>query len=141
MSAPASGFQEIDYSGDVAVEAWGSTRAEMIENATRGLMGLMAWNRVETVLERRVEANAADAGALLVEWLSQVILLSATHGEIYGDVTVESASAHEARGTVRGLTARGHEEQLRFDVKAATYHDLLVEEVAGRHHCRVVFDL
>ena len=141
MKTPVPGFREIDYSGDIAVEAWGATRAQMIENATRGLLGLLAWERVAPVLERRVAASAPDAGGLLVEWLSSVILLAATHGEIYGDVSVETAGPCDASGVLRGAPARENAALLRFDVKAATYHDLLVEETGGGHRCRVVFDL
>ncbi len=138
---PVRGYEEIDYSGDVAIEARGATRAEMIENATRGLMGLMAWSRVEPVVERPVEAACADAGGLLVDWLSAVILLAATHGEIYSDVSVRAAGHDALRGTVRGAPARDHAGQLRFDVKAATYHGLQVEETGEGWRCRVVFDL
>lgn len=134
-------FLEHDHSGDVAVEAWGDTRAAMFENATRGLLGLMAWSAPASVVERAVDAAGDDAGALLVAWLSEVIRLAATHGEMYGEVRVDDVTQSRARGVLRGAGADGHAEQLRFDVKAATWHDLLVEERGGVHHCRVVFDL
>jgi len=141
VSVPAPGFREVDHSGDVAIEAWGASRAQMFENATRGLLGLMVRGPVEPVVERRVEVGAAEEAGLLVEWLSAVILLAATHGEVYGDVRVDEAGDQTARGVVRGETVDPARHDLRFDVKAATYHDLAVEENDGRHHCRVVFDL
>lgn len=133
------GYREVDWSGDVAVQAWGATRAEMVEEVTRGLLGLMAWKAPAPVLERPVTVSARDAGELLVDWLSAVIRLAATHGEVYGEVRVEHADANGAHGVIRGAPAA--EGELRCDVKAATYHGLLVEERGGRHHCRVVFDL
>jgi SHS2 domain-containing protein len=138
---PAPDFREIDWSGDVAVEAWGATRAAMLENATRGLFALMTWDAVEPAVQRRVEAAAPDAGALLVEWLCEVIRLAATHGEVYGGVRVEQADAESARGVLHGAAVDADRHQLRCDVKAATYHGLLVEETGDGFHCRVVFDL
>ena len=141
MSTPAQHFRELDWSGDVAVDAWGTTRAAMIENATRGLFALMTWHPPAPELERGIEADAEDESGLVVAWLCEVIRLAATHGEVYGDVRVEQADREHARGVLRGAPVDHARQQLRCDVKAATYHDLLVEETESGFHCRVVFDL
>ena len=49
-----TGFREFEHSGDVGIEAWGATHAALIENATRGLFGLLVWSGVG-----RNSANAA----------------------------------------------------------------------------------
>jgi SHS2 domain-containing protein len=134
-------FREVDYSGDVGVEAWGASRSEVFANATRGLLGLMTWGRVDTEVLRRIEVHSSGAADVLVDWLSQVILAAAAHGEVYGDVTVERADETSAAGILRGAAFDAARHELRFDVKAATYHDLVFEATAGGFHARVIFDL
>jgi len=134
-------FEEIDHSGDVGVEARGATLAEVVENATAGLFSLMTRAPVAPRVVRTVEVRATDAEALLVEWLSEVIALAATHGEVYGEVKVARATPTAAAGEVRGERVDADRHQLRFDVKAATYHALLVERVRGGYRARVIFDL
>jgi SHS2 domain-containing protein len=139
---PETGFREIDYSGDVGIEAWGGTRAGLLENLTRGLFGLMAWSAGDgPVVERRIQVAPGAAADVLVDWLSAVILAAATHGEVYATVRVEHAGEDGAAGVVRGAPFDPARHARRFDVKAATYHDLLVETRDGGHHARVIFDL
>lgn len=138
---PTDGVHEIDHSGDVGLDIRGATRAELLENATRGLCRLMTWSFVEPVALRTLEVRASNFADLVVDWLSAVILSSATHAELYAGATLEVAEDGLATGTLHGASLDAARHQLRFDVKAATYHDLLVERTASGYHARVIFDL
>jgi SHS2 domain-containing protein len=137
----AGGHREIDHSGDVGIEAWGLSRAELLAQATRGLLALMTWSGVEPVVARRLAVRSAGPADLLVDWLAQVILTAATHGELYGDVAMEHADEYSAAGVLRGSAFDATRHALRFDVKAATYHGLVFEETERGFHARVIFDL
>jgi SHS2 domain-containing protein len=138
----SSRFIEIDHSGDVGIEAWGETPAALFENVTAGLLGLMSSGPHEAEVARELSASAARSDDLLVDWLGQVILAAATHGEVYSNVRLDAVEAHGARGVVRGARVGSSRRAWRFDVKAATYHRLQVEAGAdGRYHAFVVFDL
>jgi SHS2 domain-containing protein len=134
-------FREIDHSGDVGLELWGATLPDLLENATQGLCGLMTWSGVERVLSRRIEVQGASPQDLLVDWLSAVILASATHAELYGAAEVDVSDEGVASGVIFGEALDPARHQLRFDVKAATYHEILLEPVAQGYHARVIFDL
>lgn len=138
---PGGDFAEIDYSGDVGTEAWGDSRTDVFANATRALMALMCRSRVELSVTRAIAVRAETPGDVLVDWLSAVILAAATHGEVYGDVSVDSADDGSAVGEVRGEAIDPARHELRFDVKAATYHGLVVQRTDGRWFARVIFDL
>jgi SHS2 domain-containing protein len=138
---PPGGVREIDHSGDVGLEVWGATRAELLENAARGLCGLMTWSRVERASSRPIEVRAESFSDLVVDWLSAVILASATHAELYAGATVETAGDGVAKGMLHGEVLEPSRHQLRFDVKAATYHDLRVEPTSAGYYARVIFDL
>ena len=139
--APAGGFREIDHSGDVGLEVWGTTLPALLQHATRGLCALMTFSAVEPVTERRIEVQAESREDLLVDWLSAVILASATHGEIYAAADVVVSEDVVASGVVLGEPLDPARHALRFDVKAATYHELLMEETANGYHARIIFDL
>jgi SHS2 domain-containing protein len=134
-------YREIDHSGDIGIEAWGRDAAGVLESATRGLLSLMVSSEVGRVVERRLEVSAASREDLLVDWLSEVIASASMHGEVYGDVAIERASTHVASGVLRGEPVDPVRHELRFDVKAATYHGLLFEESESGFHARVIFDL
>ena len=140
-SPESGGFAEVDYSGDIGIEAWGGSQSEVIANATRALMGLMCFNRVEPMVARPIRVSAASPGDVLVDWLSAVILSAATHGEVYGEVWVESADDRSAAGVVKGEAVDPARHELRFDVKGATYHALHYQQSDGRWSARVILDL
>lgn len=138
---PAAGFSELDHSGDVGLELWGATLPDLLENATRGLCTLMTWSAVDSVSSRRIEVQAANPQDLLVDWLSAVILSAATHAELYAVADVVVSDEGVASGVITGEPLDPSRHALRFDVKAATYHGILLEQVAGGYHARVIFDL
>lgn len=135
------GFVEFDHSGDIGVEAQGGDLAEMLENATLGLLSLLHRKPVEPLVERRLRVSSVSAEDLLVDWLGEVISTAGARGEIYGAVRVERAGEWYAEGVLLGERVDPEKHELRFDVKAATYHRLAVEKRDDGYHARVIFDL
>ena len=134
-------FVEIDHSGDIGIEARGSNMAELIENATLGLLGLFCRGGVEPIAERELNVDSSSREDLLVDWLAEVIATIGTHGELYSVVEVIQVGEFFARGVLRGEKVDPARHDLRFDVKAATYHGLSIEEAADGLRGRVIFDL
>jgi SHS2 domain-containing protein len=134
-------FAEIDHSGDVGIEAWGASTEELMENITLGLFSLMVRGTVGTGVERELSVTSSSQEDLLVDWLSEVIAAASTRGEVYGAVKIRCAGAHEATGVVSGEPLDPGRHELRFEVKAATYHGLVFERQERGYHARVIFDL
>jgi SHS2 domain-containing protein len=85
--------------------------------------------------------KSVSASDLIVDWLSELILCAATHGERYGAVTIDRVNQTEVEATLHGAPVDAQAHELRFDVKAATYHGLELREAPGRLEARVIFDL
>lgn len=134
-------FQEIEYSGDVGIEAWGQTTADMLANAARGLFALMAGEGVTPVVARAIQAECDSPEVLVADWLSEIITSAATHGEVYCEVEVGACTDTEVSATVWGEVVNPGRHALRFEVKAATYHNLLLEIRDGLWYSRVILDL
>jgi len=137
----SAGFEEIDFSGDIGLLARGNTREELLAVLARGLFALMASNPPRGPVARRLSVRSVSESDLVVDWLSEIILSAATHGELYGAVTIERAGETEVDATLHGgLVDPGRHAQ-RFDVKAATYHGLELRETEAGFEARVIFDL
>lgn len=134
-------FKEVDHSGDVGIEAWGEDEAEALKNATYGLFSLMVHGGVSPRVERVLSVDADSEADMVVDWLSEVITVASTHGEVYCDARVETVGPHSVRGVISGEPIESGRHELRFDVKAATYHGLEFERSGGGCRVRVVFDL
>lgn len=134
-------FEEIDHSGDIGIEAWGGDLGALVENATRGLRTLLCRNEPERKTAREIRVESSSAEDLLVDWLSEVISMTGAYGEVYGAVTLDRVGEWFAEGTLHGETIDPDRHDLRFDVKAATYHGLDVEKREDGWFGRVIFDL
>ncbi len=134
-------FKEIDHSGDIGIEVWGKDMGEVLQNATMGLFALLCRNQVREVVERKVDVSSSSAEDLLVDWLAEVISTAGAYGELYGGVEIGRVGEWRAAGVLRGEKVDAKRHDLRFDVKAATYHGLAVEKRGGRYYGRVIFDL
>lgn len=136
------GFTILDHPADIGIEATGATLAEAFANAASGMMSVIVDpSSVDDNEERHVRVPASDVEQLLVRWLSEVLFLY-DGGKFIG-------SRFEVRPmSATGLDAVIHGEQLdltrhrtRLDVKAVTYHQLLVEENVAGARIRVYLDI
>jgi SHS2 domain-containing protein len=134
-------FKEIDHSGDVGIEAFGRDEVEALENATYGLFSLMVHGGVSARAQRALTVDADSDEDLVVDWLSEVISAASMHGEVYCGVEIERSGPHSVRGIVRGEPVSAGRHELRFEVKAATYHGLELERSDAGCRVRVIFDL
>jgi SHS2 domain-containing protein len=134
-------FEEFDHSGDVGIEAWGGDEVEALESATLGLFSLMVYGGVAHRVERSLEIGSGSDEEMIVDWLSEVIAVASTYGEVYGEVRIQRAGPHSVRGVIRGEPIEAGRHALRLEVKAATYHGLELTRTAEGCRVRVVFDL
>jgi len=134
-------FEEFDHSGDIGIEAWGDSPGKLLENLSRGLYSLMCRSRVESVVQRQIKVFSNSPEGLAVDWLSEIVSAADVHGEVYGAVRVKATGDGWVEGVIEGERYDKDRHELRFEVKAATYHGLAVEQVGGLHHAKVIFDL
>jgi len=135
------GFEEFDHAGDIGIEARGRDMAELIANATRGLLALFCRGGVEPRTERPLAVDSPTQEDMLVDWLGEVIATIGEHDELYSEIEMIHVDGRSARGVLRGERVDTTRHDLRFDVKAATYHGLSIERTADGLRGRVVFDL
>jgi len=84
-----------------------------------------------------VQIEARDAAALLVDWLDELIFQVEQTGLVYPAPEIRSASAQRLNASMTG------EEPIEWKtpVKAATFHDLRVEEDGDGYRAVVVVDV
>jgi len=111
----------------------------LFAEAGRALAELMLGDsKVPAGGERQaVAVEARDRAALLVEWLNELIFLSESKKQVFPRVEVERATETSVSGAVWGVAP----ELLAVPVKAATFHEVVVEEAGGEWRASVVLDV
>jgi SHS2 domain-containing protein len=86
--------------------------------------------------ERTVEAEATDRGALLAEWLAELVFLAEADGLVPDDVR----DLVVGEDTVTGVVV-GRIDEPRHLIKAVTYHDLELRRDRDGWRGNVVLDV
>jgi SHS2 domain-containing protein len=137
------GYELLEHTADVGIQARGATLEAAFEQATEGLaevLGALApegsgppgWTpggSEGTAEAVRVEVSAEDPGGLLVDWLNEVLWLREVRQAMVSGVRVERVTDSSASGWV-AFSGDGPAPDGTF-VKAVTYHRLRVEPDPG----------
>ena len=133
----SEGFEEVEHTADLAIRAYGRDMRELFANAAHGMFALMAEPSQEPACAREVSLEALDYEGLLVDWLNELIYLHEVEGETYSQFTIETLSPTKLKAHVIGGPTR-HKTRA---IKAATFHDLAIEETPSGLVATIVFDV
>lgn len=136
-------FEILDISGDAGLRLRAADMKALLEVAALGLAELVT----DPALLRedrseRVSVTADDDGALLVEWLNELVFLLDARGFIAARAEVAMTGPHGVEAVVRGEAFDPLRHERRLLVKAATYHGLSVRNTDdGAIMAEVVLDI
>lgn len=142
-------YRFLDHTADVAVELRAPSREALFAEAVAAFTATVTDPEAvvpdpeEPVL--RLEVEAEDAEALLVEWLGEMVYRFDVDGLLFREVGVRVEEVGEGlrlRSEARGERYDEERHPLKVHVKAVTWHGLEVrEEADGSWFGRVVFDI
>ncbi|EFK96091.1 Archease, tRNA m5C methyltransferase chaperone, partial [sediment metagenome] len=90
---------------------------------------------------RRVLLEAKTDEELLVTWLNELVYLFDTEGLLFRIYDVLSVHGHLLVALAKGEIYVGSRHPIKTAVKAATYHQLKIENHEGIWTAQVIFDL
>ena len=128
-----------EHTSEVQVRVQAPDLAGLFREAGVALAELMAPGTTcpGTGESERVELQARDREALLVEWIDELIYRVDMSGKVYADLEVESIGNDSLRARVRGCTPA----EFKTAVKAATFHQLAVQESAEGFTASLIVDV
>jgi SHS2 domain-containing protein len=141
MGQDVKRFDVIDHTADVGIVAYGRDLREAFANAAHGMFSLIAEaTEGNEDFRRQVDLHAPDREALLVDWLNELIFIFEVDHAILSSFEIHDVSENRLLARVGGHRIDPTRDQLRAEVKAATYHSLRIEENNG-FTIRVILDM
>ena len=136
-------YQLVEHTADTGILVRGDSLPDLFERAAAALFDVMAdIDRVRPEEEAEtVEVDAIDRETLLVGWLGELLGRAMAKGWIYGAFEVEEIDDERVVGRVWGEPLDPDRHDFRTEVKAVTYHHLLVSEDRDGWSARVILDL
>ena len=131
-------YEILEHTADVGLRATGESLEEVFVLATRALAEIAGIWVPGDGDEVALEVEAADPGALLVDWLSEVLYLHDSRGMALANLVMSEATESRARGTLRLAPLKNADGT---QVKAITYHQLVVEPTTSGWLAQVFVDI
>ena len=137
MSNPVRGFREVEHTADRELVVWGPDLAALLEEAARGMYGLMGVEVSEEARRHhRLEIAADDREQLVASFLEELLFLADTQELAFDGFLLE----------VEGTRLFAHLEggfitSCRKEVKAVTYHRLEVRDTPHGIETAIIFDV
>jgi SHS2 domain-containing protein len=136
VAHPSHALEE--HTGELKLRIEAPSLPELFAEAGKALAEAMgARDGDGPVVEKRIELEASDREALLVDWLNELVFLSEVEKAIFREFRVEIPSEGRLLASASGARV----EQLRNPVKAATYHGLAISARAEGFVATVVLDV
>ena len=124
-----SGYTILEHPADLGIEAHGKTLAEAFEQAAIGMMSvILDLSSVECHELQKIELHADDLEQLLVRWLGDILYRYDGQKFVSKECTIQRLTTSELIAIVRGEHFSSEKHRTKLDVKAITYHQLLIRE-------------
>ncbi len=126
-----------EHTGELKLRIEAPTLPELFAEAGRALAETMGPGNDGPLVAKRIEIEAIDREALLVDWLNELVFLSEVEKAVFREFRIELPSERRLEAFASGVKV----ERLRNPVKAATYHGLSVSEGKDGFVATVVVDV
>jgi len=131
-------FEEVEHTADWKIRVWGKDYAYLFRNAALAMYALMGnMERTGPSVEYEIEVEGVDYPSLLVAWLNELLFYTEVNGEVFTEIDIRELSPQHLKAKVRGFV--GNVEVSK--IKAATYHELEIQETPDGVMATIVFDV
>lgn len=131
-------YEELSHTAEVGLRVRAATPPDLFGCAAVGMFALIGAQPHERSQRRTVAVESLDVESLLVDWLSELLYLHETTGEVYDHCKVTTWQPTRLEAVVEGGPPA--DRPLRA-IKAVTYHGLRLGEEAGGWLAEVYFDI
>ena len=135
-------FEFVDHTGDLGVRLFGESLSRLFEQAAQALTFILTDPETIQIEEtRKLLLDAKTDEELLITWLNELVYLFDTEGILFRTYDVLSVHDHHLEALAQGESYVEGRHSIKTTVKAATYHQLKIENRQGVWTAQVIFDL
>lgn len=137
-----TGHRLVPHTADMGIEAWSDSLSGLFSETALGLKEMMfGLTPIACQREQTVVVAAEDDAELLVAWLNEILYQLEACDLAPADFRIDQLGEHRLTAVIRGETGVAARLPREREVKAVTYHQLVLEQQPGGWFARVYVDL
>lgn len=138
-------YELIEHTADIGIKVSGKDLKELFKNVALAMFDIIAERRPENRVQRpetqilTIKQKADNLEELFVNWLNELLSLSATKEKIFCDFKFKSLDEHNLEAEAIGCDVKDY--KINTEIKAATYHELKIEKTKSGWQAQIIFDV
>ena len=141
-------YEFIEHTADIGIKVKGQDLQELFKNAALAMFDIIGELKPDSSVPATVKIpkfkvdilqNAETLEELFVNWLNELLSLSAVKGLIFSDFKIDKLSEKYLEAAVIGGDIKNY--KINTEVKAATYHELEIKKINSEWQAKIIFDV
>jgi SHS2 domain-containing protein len=139
---PVQNYEVFEHTADIGLRIRGKDLKELFQNA--GLAIFQVSSRRQYVKDKKhtdiiIRQKADNLDELFVNWLNELLSVSAAKEIIFHNIKVKTLEDNSLEALITGSSVENY--RVNTEIKAATYHQLKIEEVNKEWVAEVILDV
>jgi SHS2 domain-containing protein len=135
-------YEFIEHTADVGIKVKGKNLKEIFINTALAMFDIMAERKSKIKNQKSkitIEQRAENLEELFVNWLNELLFLSATKGLIFTNFKINRLDKNNLEAMAIGENIKNY--RINTEIKAATYHELKIEKKDSHWQAQIIFDV
>jgi SHS2 domain-containing protein len=135
-------YELIEHTADIGIRVKGKELKDLFRNAALAMFDIIAEkDKTAPAGQKRIkiEQSADDPEELFINWLNELLSLSATKELIFSDFRIDKFDGKHLQATACGCDVGNF--KVNAEIKAATYHGLEIKKNNSGWQASVIFDV
>jgi SHS2 domain-containing protein len=135
-------YELIEHTADIGIRVRGEDLKNLFRNAALAMFEIISEKNkaaAEKTEKINLKQKADAADELFVNWLNELLSLSAVKELIFSDFQIKKIDENNLEATLIGSSFKNY--KINTEIKAATYHGLKLEKVPSGWQAEVILDV
>ena len=135
-------YSIIDHTADVGITVRGTDIKNLFKEAAKSITHLMVRaNPAKEIKTVKLSVTGCDSADLMVRWLGEILYLLEGENKVVIHIGIDSISPSHLDATLKTVPFDPNTDEILYEIKAVTYHQIEVAEKADHWEARIIFDL
>jgi len=134
-------YELIEHTADIGIKVKAKDLKGLFSQSALAMFDIIAEEKSTNNKPQKIkiEQSADDLESLFVNWLNELLSLSAVKELIFYDFQINKIDKNLLQAVAVGRSV--HDYKVNVEIKAATYHELKIEKLEDDWQAQVIFDV
>jgi SHS2 domain-containing protein len=135
-------YKLIDHTADFGIHVFGTDLKDLFSNAALAMFDLITdIKSLKGADEASLNVKGDDRPDLMVNWLRELLYIWNGKEKLVESVDIISITENELAAKIKFDSFDPARHSIKNEIKAVTYHQIQVNQVAGGWESRIIFDV